>query len=518
MARNQHFMKHLLFTHLKLSALLFVFFPGFAQQQKPQQPNIIIFLVDDMGWQDTSVPFYNERTPQNNKFATPNMERLANRGMKFTHAYANQNCTPSRISIMTGLNVISHHVTTWTLNKNENSEPDVLGIIQPAWNKNGFSNIPGYENAIHATALPQLLKDNGYATIHIGKAHFGSFDTPGADPKNLGFEVNIGGTAAGHPASYYGQKNFGNTPGMKNIRAVPGLEKYWGQDIFLTEALTREAIREVDQVRENKKPFFLHLSHYAVHTPIVADKRFVQRYYDMGLDTIEANYASLVEGMDKSLGDIMNYLDEKKIADNTVIIFMSDNGGLTDVARGTGRNAHNAPLRSGKTSGYEGGIRIPLIFYWPTVTAAASINEGNVIVEDIFSTVASLAGLKKPATIQHVTGIDFSWYVKKNQKLPSRYLTWHYPHAHEGRHGDVQPFSIIREGKWKLIYFHRDGHFELYDTERDISESNNLIEVEKENAKALAKELGKLLRNQKAPRPIVASTGAVVPYPDEIMK
>ncbi len=518
MARNQHFMKHLLFTHLKLSALLFVFFPGFAQQQKPQQPNIIIFLVDDMGWQDTSVPFYNERTPQNNKFATPNMERLANRGMKFTHAYANQNCTPSRISIMTGLNVISHHVTTWTLNKNENSEPDVLGIIQPAWNKNGFSNIPGYENAIHATALPQLLKDNGYATIHIGKAHFGSFDTPGADPKNLGFEVNIGGTAAGHPASYYGQKNFGNTPGMKNIRAVPGLEKYWGQDIFLTEALTREAIREVDQVRENKKPFFLHLSHYAVHTPIVADKRFVQRYYDRGLDTIEANYASLVEGMDKSLGDIMNYLDEKKIADNTVIIFMSDNGGLTDVARGTGRNAHNAPLRSGKTSGYEGGIRIPLIFYWPTVTAAASINEGNVIVEDIFSTVASLAGIKKPATIQHVTGIDFSWYVKKNQKLPSRYLTWHYPHAHEGRHGDVQPFSIIREGKWKLIYFHRDGHFELYDTERDISESNNLIEVEKENAKALAKELGKLLRNQKAPRPIVASTGAVVPYPDEIMK
>ena len=511
-------MKHLLFTYLKISILLFVFWPGYAQQQKPQQPNIILFLVDDMGWQDTSVPFYKERTAQNKKFATPNMERLADQGMKFTHAYASQNCTPSRISIMTGMNVISHHVTTWTLNKNKNSEPDVLGIIQPAWNKNGFSNLPGYENAIHATALPQLLKDKGYATIHIGKAHFGSFDTPGADPKNLGFEVNIGGTAAGHPASYYGQNNFGNTAGIKNIRAVPGLEKYWGQDIFLTEALTREAIRVVDQARQNKKPFFLHMSHYAVHTPIVADKRFVQRYYDMGLDTIEANYASLVAGMDKSLGDIMNYLDEKKIADNTVIIFMSDNGGLTDVARGKGCNTHNAPLRSGKTSGYEGGIRIPLIFYWPHVTRPASINEGNVIVEDIFTTVASLAEIKKPSTIQQVTGIDFSSYVEKNQKFPSRYLTWHYPHAHEGRHGDVQPFSIIREGKWKLLYFHRDSRFELYDTEQDISESNNLMDVEREKAKLLVKELGKLLRKHTASMPMLATTGTSVLYPDEVMK
>ena len=260
------------------------------------------------------------------------------------------------------------------------------------------------------------------------------------------------------------------------------------------------------------------MSHYAVHTPIVADKRFVQRYYDMGLDTIEANYASLVAGMDKSLGDIMNYLDEKKIADNTVIIFMSDNGGLTDVARGKGCNTHNAPLRSGKTSGYEGGIRIPLIFYWPHVTRPASINEGNVIVEDIFTTVASLAEIKKPSTIQQVTGIDFSSYVEKNQKFPSRYLTWHYPHAHEGRHGDVQPFSIIREGKWKLLYFHRDSRFELYDTEQDISESNNLMDVEREKAKLLVKELGKLLRKHTASMPMLATTGTSVLYPDEVMK
>jgi len=509
-------MKILITTFLKLNLIYVMSLPAFSQQQAVDQPNIIFFLVDDMGWQDTSVPFYKESTSQNKKFSTPSMDRLAAKGMKFTHAYANQNCTPTRISIMTGMNVLSHHVTTWTLSKNENSEPDVLGIKQPAWNKNGFSNVPGYENSIYATALPNLLKDKGYSTIHIGKAHFGPFNTPGADPENLGFEINVGGTAAGHPASYYGLDNFGNSPDKKNIRAVPGLEKYWGQDIFLTEALTLEALREVEYARLRKKPFFLYLAHYAVHTPIVADNRFIQRYYDMGLDTIEARYASLVEGMDKSLGDIMNYLDDKKLTENTIIIFMSDNGGLSDVARGEPRNVHNAPLRSGKTAGYEGGIRVPLIFYLPHVTPPASVNEDNVIAEDLFATIASLAGIKNPSTIQNVSGIDFSSYVLKDKKLPSRYLTWHYPHAHLGRHKDVQPFSIIRDGKWKLMYFHLDSHFELYDTETDISESNNLINTEIKRARVLAKALGKRLKKLNAPMPIVASTGSVVPYPDEI--
>lgn len=485
-------------------------------QVNPKQPNIILFLVDDMGWQDSSVPFYKDKTYQNSIYRTPNMERLAAKGMKFTHAYANQNCTPSRVSIMTGMNVISHHVSTWTLMKNKNSEPDALGIIQPAWNKNGFSPVADYENTIHATAFPQLLKNNGYTTIHIGKAHFGPFDTPGADPENLGFEVNIGGTAAGHPASYYGLDNFGNDPAKKNIRAVPGLEEFWGKDVFLTEALTQMAVREIDHAVQSQKPFFMNMSHYAIHTPIVADQRFIQKYYEMGLDSVEARYASLVEGMDKSLGDIMNHLEEKNIASNTVIIFLSDNGGLTDVARGGKRNFHNAPLRSGKTAGYEGGLRIPMIFYWPSVTKPGSTNENNVIVEDMFTTICSLAGIKKPSTIQKTNGIDFSSYVLANKDLPQRFLTWHYPHSHNGRNRDVQPFSIIRDGKWKLMYFHLDSHFELYDTEGDISESNDLFESEKDRARVWGKTLGKLLKQEHALMPVLESTGIRVPYPDEI--
>jgi arylsulfatase A-like enzyme len=483
--------------------------------QKPA-PNIIFFLVDDMGWQDCSVPFYNEVTRQNKLFHTPNMEKLAAGGTKFTQAYANQNCTPTRVSIMTGMNVVDHHVTTWTLEKNKNSEPDALGLMQPGWNKNGFSHVAGYENSFYATALPQVLKQNGYTTIHIGKAHFGPFGTPGADPGNLGFEVNIGGTAAGHPASYYGLDSFGNSVIKKNIRAVPGLEKYWGQDIFLTEALTIEAIKEIQKAGNKSQPFFLYLAHYAVHTPIVADKRFVNRYYKMGLDSTEAKYASLVEGMDKSLGDIMQYLEEKKLADNTIIIFLSDNGGLTDVARGESRNYHNAPLRSGKTSGYEGGLRVPMIIRWPGVTAPASVCRENVMAEDLFNTIISMAGIKNAVTVQSSRGLDIFSYAGKKNKWPSRLLTWHYPHSHNGRNKDVQPFSIIREGKWKLMYFHLDSRFELYDTESDISESKNLSEKEKERILSMAKKLGTILRMHKAPMPSLMSTGKAVPYPDEI--
>lgn len=487
-----------------------------AQSTSAKQ-NIVFFLIDDMGWQDCSVPFYKEKTKQNEQFRTPNMERLAAKGMKFTNAYAYQNCTPTRVSLMTGMNVTNHHVTTWTFTKNKNSEPDALGIQQPAWNKNGFSNEPGYENAINATALPQLLKKEGYKTIHIGKAHFGPYETPGADPKNLGFDVNIAGSAAGQPGTYFGLDSFGNTVVKKNIRAVPGLEKYWGQDIFLSEAITLEAINEMDKARKETKPFFLYLSHFAVHTPIVPDKRFVQRYYDMGLDSIESKYASLVEGMDKSLGDILDYLEKNNLSENTVIIFISDNGGLTDVARGRNKNFHNAPLRSGKTSGYEGGLRVPMLMYWPGITKPASINTNNFIVEDMFPSILSIAGIKKPVTIQKIDGLDFSGSITKGKKLPKRFLTWHYPHPHGGRHSDVRPFSIIRDGDWKLMYFHLDSHFELYNTGTDISETTNLFEKEKTIAKRLANELGKRLKESKSLMPILQATGKPVLFPDEII-
>ena len=205
--------------------------------------------------------------------------------------------------------------------------------------------------------LAQILKDNGYFTIHCGKAHFGAIGTPGENPLTLGFDINIAGHAAGGPGSYHGENNYSASwRGGGKTWDVPGLEKYHGQEINLSEALTREAIIALDSALSAEKPFYLYMSHYGVHTPLELDDRFYQKYKDMGYEEPEARYASMVESVDKSLGDLMNYLDEKGIAENTIILFMSDNGGLSAVARGGGPHTHNLPLSSGKGSAHEGGF------------------------------------------------------------------------------------------------------------------------------------------------------------------
>jgi arylsulfatase A-like enzyme len=313
------------------------------KKEEKTSPNIIVFLVDDMGWQDTSLPFWDRETPFNQRYHTPNMERLAKEGMKFTQAYATPVCSPTRVSLMTGMNAARHRVTNWTLKKDmiQPMEKNHSSLDFPDWNVNGLSPIEGINQAVFATPLPLLLQEAGYYTIHSGKAHLGAIDTPGANPINLGFDVNIAGHAAGAPESYLGMESFGNGKEGKEIWAVPGLEEYHKKDIFLTEALTLEAIKAMDTAIVSKKPFFLYMAHYAVHTPIMADNRFLQKYLDKGLDTIEAKYATMIEGMDKSLGDIMDFLAEKNLDKNTILLFMSDNGGLSAVARGGEKHTHN---------------------------------------------------------------------------------------------------------------------------------------------------------------------------------
>jgi arylsulfatase A-like enzyme len=393
-----------------------------------KQPNIIIFFVDDMGWQDCSLPFHEQRTKWNDIYHTPNLEKLAAEGMKFTHAYAAPVCSPSRVSLMTGMNAIRHKVTNWTLWKNQSTDGKSDRLAPPAWNLNGISPVAGVENTVHATTLAQVLQQNNYRTIHVGKAHLGAARTLGSDPHNLGFDINIAGHAAGAPQSYYGLVNFGKNKGQDSIWNVPGLEKYWGKDIFLTEALTLEAIAAMEQARVAQKPFFLHMSHYAVHAPIRADPRFVQKYYAMGMDSTEAKYASLVEGMDKSLGDIMHYLADQKLDQNTIVLFLSDNGGLSANARGGTRHQHNTPLRSGKGSAYEGGIRIPFVLKWPGMTSPNSICTENIIIEDVFPTVLQMARIKKAQTVQKIDGLDISPLIRHTKTAAQRFLYWHYPH------------------------------------------------------------------------------------------
>jgi len=488
---------------------------------KQEKPNIVFFLVDDMGWQDTSVPFHTKKTQWNKQFQTPNMERLAKMGVKFTNAYAASVSTPSRVSLLTGTNPTRHHVTNWTLHKNKSTDGANKILNLAKWKVNGFSPDPSVENAYYGTSLPQMLKNNGYMNLFVGKAHFGAIGTPGSDPLNVGFDRNVGGHAAGAPSSYLGTKSFGNQGG--NIWGVPHLEKYHGKDIFLTEALTLEAKSLMDEALAAKKPFFLLMSHYAVHGPFDPDKRFFSKYKDQGFVEQEARYASIIEGMDKSLGDLMDYLEEKGIADNTIIIFMSDNGGYSIGVRGNtfGGINKNAPLRGGKGSLYEGGIREPMLVYVPKMTKPGSINVSPVIIEDFFPTILELVKAKgKP--VQELDSKSFVAALKGKKINKKRPFFWHYPNDWAVRGNECgPPQSAIRIGNMKFIHDYETGRNQLFNIARDIGESKNLLargNQYKKTARRLAKVLSDKLRDEKSPMPSYKATGKQCPYPDETIK
>ena len=482
------------------------------------KPNIIVFLVDDMGWQDCSVNFWTHQTPLNKLYHTPNMERLALQGMKFTNAYAAPVCTPSRSSMLSGVNSAHLGITNWTSPwKNYNTDSKDEQMSESDWNINGLSPVPGIEKTYYATPFPALLKEAGYYTIHVGKAHWAPMGTPGANPYNMGFMVNVSGHAAGHPQSYYGKDNYGNISGKTSAQAVPDLEEYFGTDTFLTEALTLEAIKALQAPIRNKQPFYLNMANYAVHTPIMADKRFIKKYLDTGMDTTEAKYASLIEGMDKSLGDIMDFLKEKKVDQNTIIIFMSDNGGLsTTPLRGGKAHSQNLPLKAGKCSVYEGGIREPMIIKWPGVVQPNSTANQYVMIEDFFPTILQMAGLKNYKLVQSVDGKSLIPILKNaNYSDTSRSLIWHYPNKWIDKDGPgINYYSAIRKGNWKMIYSMRTGKKELYNLAIDMGESNDLSENYTDKLLELSTLLSNQLRKWKAPMPRFKNTGQLVPFSD----
>ncbi len=487
------------------------------QEQKP--PNIIMFLVDDMGWQDTSVPFWNDTTDLNRRYKTPNMERLAKQGVKFTQAYACAVSSPTRVSLMTGMNAAHHRVTNWTLRRNHSAVDRHPDLDFPEWNVNGLAQTDTVERTVYATTLPQILNKNGYQTIHCGKAHFGAISTPGANPLNLGFDVNIAGHAAGAPGHYHGTENYGNDENgkPKSSWSVPGLEKYHGTNINLTEALTLEAIHAIDSARIAKKPFYLYLAHYGVHTPIQPDLKYYQNYLDAGIDTIEAKYASMIESMDSSLGMLMDYLEQNDQNENTIIMFMSDNGGLSAVARGGKKHTHNLPLSSGKGSAHEGGIREPMLVKWPGNTQGNTQCDYNLIIEDFYPTILEMAGIDSYETVQTIDGKSFTDLLKNTRlNKKERPLFWHYPNDWGPKGPGIGASSTIIDGDWKLIYYHATQDFELFNLKDDIGEQNNLQDSNPEKLKELADTLSHYLKSVDAQMPFIKSSDKKVPWPDEV--
>lgn len=490
---------------------------AFAQEGRP---NIILFMVDDMGWQDTSVPFWTEQTRYNRMFETPNMERLASQGMKFTQAYACSISSPSRCSLITGANNARHRVTNWTLEKNVTTDESSNTVNLPEWNCNGISMVPGTPRTFVANSFVNVLKQHGYHTIHCGKAHFGAIDTPGENPHHWGFEVNIAGHAAGGLATYLSEKNYGHTPDGKptSLMSIPGLEKYWGTGTFATEALTQEAIKALDKAKRYNQPFFLYMSHYAVHIPVDKDVRFYQKYIDKGLDPRDAAYASLVEGMDKSLGDLMDWLEANDEADNTIVIFMSDNGGLATQSgwRAGELYSQNAPLSCGKGSLYEGGIREPMIVRWPGTVQAGSSCDKYLMIEDFYPSILEMAGIDDEPVPDNMDGVSFVPLLRgTGDPSRGRALIWNFPNIWGNEGPGINLNCAIRKGDWKLVYYYETGEKELFNISDDIGEKHNLASRHPGKVKRLSSELGEYLRSVGADRPSFKSTGIPCPWPDE---
>lgn len=500
---------------LQLAAM----FPALTfAQSAGERPNIILFLVDDMGWQDTSLPFYKEKTKYNEVYETPNMERLASQGMMFTQAYASSVSSPSRCSLISGSNAARHCVTNWTLERNKSTDAASEVLDFPQWNVNGLAVVPGVENTYQITPLPELLRRAGYHTIHCGKAHFGAIDTPGENPVHFGFEVNISGHAAGGLASYLGEKNYGHDAAGNptSLMSVPGLEKYWGTDTFVTEALTQEALKALDKADKYGQPFFLYMAHYAIHVPVDKDMRFYDKYIAKGLTEKEAAYASLIEGMDKSLGDIMDWLERTGNDKNTVVMFMSDNGGLAAEPwwRDGEPHTQNYPLRSGKGSAYEGGVREPMIVKWPGVVEADTKCDDYLLIEDYFPSILEIAGIDDWETVQKVDGKSFVGLLKGERGDADRPLFWNFPNKWGNEGPGIGSTCTIRKGDYKLIYYYETGKKELFNIKEDIGEAHDLAPKHKKLCDSLSRELTDFLIECGAQRPLFKSSGKVCPWPD----
>jgi arylsulfatase A-like enzyme len=448
--------------------------------------NVLLFVVDDLGWQDISLALHSERTPFNARYRTPNLERLAAQGMRFTQAYAAAPvCTPTRAALATGLSPAQLHVTYWTLQAGKDTSAAQAVVAAPDWRVDGLQP--------KTPTLGRAFQQAGYRTIHVGKWHLGAIGTPGADPTLCGFDVNVAGHGAGAPGSYFGRDNFSSAPGRAGtVWDVPGLESYHGKDVYLTEVLAQRAVAELELAAQSKQPFFLQFAPYAVHAPIQANPRYLEHYAQ--LDPREAAYATMIETVDAALGDLLATLDRLGVADNTVVVFTSDNGGLSAHARGGQAHTHNAPLRSGKGSYYEGGLRVPLVVRWPGRTALDSRCDVPVISHDLYPTLLAASAGTAPAPATPLEGRDLTSLLRGGDTLGERSLFWHMPHFWGVEGPGIEPVSALRRGDWKLIWRHADQGFELYDLASDISEIRDLAAIRPQRVRALATELAAQLK------------------------
>ncbi len=443
-----------------LIALALLLFQNNNQAQKVDKKlNVVVILADDLGWMDLQC--------QGSKvFETPNIDRLASEGIRFEQAYcAYPRCVPSRYGLITG------------------RYPARVKLPGP-W---------GWEGTEYTMA--QAFKDAGYKTFFTGKWHLAKDEVM---PENKGFDINIAGGEAGAPPSYfYPYKNA-----KSKERNIIGLEEGGKPGEYLPDRLTDETIKFI---KENKdKNFFVYLSHYSVHAPFEAKEKDVKYFKEKiskikfdgdeyipegsGFTLTQQNnpvYAAMIKSLDESVGRVLSLLKELNLEKNTIIVFTSDNGGLSN--RGYNQRqlaTSNLPLRAGKGHGYEGGIRIPMIYKWPSTAKAGEVNNAVVSTIDIYPTVVTAAGIQLKKEYE-MDGTNIVNLLKgSKQDLTKRPLFWHSPESRPYSTGDTS-FSAIRLGDYKLIDFYDNKVVELYNITKDISEKNNIADTEKEKKEEL---------------------------------
>ncbi len=453
---------------------------------KPTKPNFVFFLVDDLGWTDLGC--YNSRF-----YETPNIDRLAQGALRFTNAYAAcPVCSPTRASIMTGKYPARVGITDWI--------PGYRGKNTKLITPEDMHQLPLAEET-----FPEVLKQAGYSTFFAGKWHLGG---EGFLPEQQGFDINKGGHHRGSPPGGYFSP-------YKNPKLSDGPD---GE--YLTDRLAEESVRFLQSQSKEKNPFLLYLSFYTVHTPIQAKQDYIAKYKSKltGMpaerkpDFIperqsrakkiqdRPDYAGMVQSLDEAVGRVWDALAKLNLTDNTIIILMSDNGGLSTLPGRRNAPTANVPLRAGKGWLYEGGIRVPMIIKWPGVTKPACQCDVPVTSTDFYPTILEMAGLPlKPQ--QHVDGVSLVPLLKGGASLSRKAIFWHYPHYHGS---GSRPAAALRAGDYKLIEFYEENQIELYNLKNDLSEKQNL-------AKKLPRKVAEL---KILLRKFQKDTGAKFPRPN----
>jgi arylsulfatase A-like enzyme len=448
-----------------------------ASAQQPDRPNVLVILADDLGRMDVT-PFNPDTF-----YETPNVQRLAETGMQFNDAYvANPVCSPTRFSLMTGKYPSRHNATDWFCGQR------VERFRHAKYN---------CEMPVDEVTMGEAFQEGGYAKFFAGKWHLGP--EPRHWPKNQGFDINKGGWKAGAP--YY-QDGTGYFSPYKNPRLEDGPK---GE--YLPYRLADETSRFIENHQD--EPFFAYLSFYEVHNPKAAPQKLVEKYRAkrdrLGLDDADTFeqieqvwpdagprkarvvqshpvYAAMVEALDRSIGQVLDTLEKTGEADNTIVVFISDHGGLST---SEGHNTSNRPLRGGKGWIYEGGLLTPLIVRWPGVTDPGSETDQPVMSNDLYPTLLEAAGLSKRPQ-QHKDAMAFTPILKGADAIDRGPLYWHYPHySNQGG----PPAGAIRMGPWKLVERYEDGSVELYNVERDIDESDDVAEQRPGQVKRMRKKL-----------------------------